>query len=168
MSWGRGPKKAKKAVQPPSPLYHHAPAMRDLWPLWLSCIRVCPSLSCDSPFFQSRCQGHPQARRGTDVRVQGYFHVQHKTSTEPAIFTDAMGHRRLLRKMSRKDGNHGGLPLDIDVLEFIRFHPLEQKLCLDSKNGQVYIAKTANELLLIKRHDNDIDLISLSNLFQAS
>ena len=116
-----------------------------------------PSLSCNC-IFQSRCQGHPQARRGTDVRVQGYFHVQHKTSREPAkkrmpwaivVFTG-----KCPGKMEITEG-----PLDIDVLEFIRFHPLERKLCLDSKNGQVYTAKTANELLLIKHHYNDIDLI---------
>lgn len=154
MSWGRGPKKAKKAVQPPSPLYHHAPAMRDLWPLWLSCIRVCPSLSCDSPFFQSRCQGHPQARRGTDVRVQGYFHVQHKTSRNPQ------------NTEPRKDGNHGG-PVRYRCFGIHQVSSSRAKIMSGSQECKC-THKTANEVLLIKRHDNDIDLISLSNLFQAS
>ena len=110
MSWGRGPKKAKKSCTttftslPPCPCHERLVALVAV--LYQS--MTTSMQSAGTPFFQTRCQGHPQAGRGTDVRVQGYFHVQHKTSRRTAIFTDAMGHRRLYRKMSRKDGNHGG------------------------------------------------------------
>lgn len=159
MSWGRGPKKAKKNCTttftslPPCPCHERLVAVlyqsmtTSLCYYAKSFLVKSPSLSWNA-IVRTRCQGHPQARRGTDVRVQGYFHVQHKTSREPAIFTDAMGHRRLFPGKCPGKMEITGSLLDIDVLEFIRYHPLE--------------------LLLIKRHDNDIDLISLSNLFQAS